>query len=159
MIIIESNINNITKFMQDLPNRMKRVTKLSIKDNLDYGKKAAVSMAPAKTGMLKSMIVSTLVNNDRGRLMSSVNSPYPYNLWVNREDGYELLPVTEIKAPYFLPGQKPFRYGDPSVLTAGRRTVGWSGVPGFFDKTFNLMEMTFPQQLANNLDLVLNRGI
>jgi len=132
--------DSASKLFRDFPRMMKRINRLALTNIARDGQQLVQSHAPVKSGRLKAGVVGSIINNDRAKIVSSVPTSYPYNLWANREPGYELLPQSQMVAPFFRPGQKPFRYGDTSAVSASGKSIKWSRSPGFMDIAFRAMD-------------------
>ena len=131
--------DSASKLFRDFPRMMKRINRLALTNIARDGQQLVQSHAPVKSGRLKAGVVGSIINNDRAKIVSSVPTSYPYNLWANAEPGFEFLPKSQMVAPYFKPGQKPFKYGDSNAVSASGKDIRWSRSPGFMDIAFRAM--------------------
>ncbi len=160
VITITSNINQVRRFLSNLPQRLDRISELTIRNLAREGKIFAREKTnlPFKTGGLKAGIIDTMVNKKRARILSSVTDVYPYNLWINQEPGWETLDKSQVVSPFFKPGQTPFRYGDAGVVSPTGRRIRWSGQSRFFHKTFTFVKNKAASEFVKNFRRELERS-
>ena len=151
VISIQTNAKQVGEFMANLPRRIEKSTQQAIMATAKDGVEIARSLAPFKSGALKTGIISRMLNRRQGKILSTVTKTFPYNLWVNQSPPFEFLPQSEIIAPFFKTGQKPFRYGDSSAKSAGGKSIRWTGTPRFFTRTFEMLDAIFVGNLSRDI--------
>lgn len=127
---INPQINNFNAKMQK---KIKNLTKAKKKSSLKLAKLMLVNSmryAPVHTGNLVRGITYKKIPKGY-RVESKVNTPFPYNLWVNAKPG---IPVVTFGAAgggkYYAPNQT-VSYGGPAKSRGGN-DIKWTGYPGFF---------------------------
>jgi len=97
----------------------------------------ARSLAPLDTGQLRSNIKFQIFK-DFSKVISFVNKPFAYHLWVNAENrrfGQRDMPTVRLMPP-FGDGITDIEYGDTSATTPSGRPYAWTAQPGYFIRTF-----------------------
>jgi len=124
------------RLQKDIP---KAVDK-GIRETLKEGRRIAKSMAPIKSGDLRSGIKFRTFKGG-GELISEVKSGFPYNLWVNRSQGYRTI---RGRFPFFGSKGRRVLYGGSAHAPSGK-SIKWTGTPGYFDKTVRILEKKYPK--------------
>ena len=160
VITIRVKSKNLDMFMQLLPGRLARAGQETVKELTESAKDFAktVGLAPFKSGDLIAGITSSIINKNKGRVVSNVPSTFNYNLWVNN-DSRELLlnPKLRDNPKFFSTKQSPFRYGQGGIKSKKGRNIIWTGQPGWFNEAFRLTVISAESVYVGNVKRALQR--
>ena len=150
MILIKSNIKELSVTLNKLPSKIKKGYFSSIQQTTKLGEGIAKSLAPIKRGVLREGIYSRIFK-DRAELRSGV-SGFPYNFWVNQTSPFEVLHFRR-RNPFFKVPQDVV-YGQSAVSPSGRNIV-WTGMPAYMDVTAQIMDKNLIESINNTISKAL----
>ena len=150
MILIKSNIKELSVELNRLPSKIEKGYFSSIQQTTKLGEEIAKSLAPSKSGALKEGIYSRIFK-DRAELRSGV-SGFPYNFWVNQTPPFEVLHFRKRNKYFKVP--QDVAYGQSAVSPSGRNII-WTGMPAYMDVTAQVMDKNLIESINNAISKAL----
>ena|SRR3990167_11229038 len=150
-IVIRSNIKEVREKLKQAKRALGRAAVKTHRGAAFQGQRFARSIAPVETGRLRNNIRIQRYKNSTALTSSAISQDsyrFPYHLWVNRN-----IRTIIGRWPYFTNGRR-IAYGGASHSPSGK-PIRWTGVPGYFDVTVEMIKKKFPQDARTNVNRAL----